>query len=353
MDNAFSTLPNRPRPAGRGRQLLTLCCWAYLAGVLSVWLVLQWADAWWPATLLMFAPRWAFALPLAVLVPAALLLRFRSLPVLLVAALLVGGPVMGFNVPWPRLIRPVAAGTPFRVMTLNMHYSHADPKALEEFVAHAEPAIVVVQEWPESDRSVLRTTPGWHIHATPRQFLASRYRIERVAELGHHSMGEHACAIRYELATPAGPVHVLSVHTATNRQGITDTIHDNRKGPAEIRHNSAIRREQSVYIAGQAAECRGPVLITGDFNTPPESRIFRQVWDGYTDAFGAAGWGWGYTFFGSRTMVRIDHILMGKEWSCAACRVGPYVGSPHRPVIADLFWNGVNTPDDAPGIGER
>jgi endonuclease/exonuclease/phosphatase (EEP) superfamily protein YafD len=293
----------------------------------------------------MFAPRWVMALPLVVLLPAALLLRSRSIIVLFVAALLVGGPVTAFNIPWQRLTRHASAGAPFRVMTLNMHYSHADPKALEDVVAATEPDVVVVQEWRGSDRTVLKTAPGWHIHATPRQFLASRHLILRAVELGHDSMGEHASAVRYELDTPNGMVHVFSIHTATTRQGISDTIHDNRKGPAEIRHNSAVRREQSAYIAGQAAECRGPVLIMGDFNTPPESTIFRQVWDGYTDAFGAAGWGWGYTFFGSRTMVRIDHILMGKEWSCAACRVGPYVGSPHRLVIADLFWTGPNTPD--------
>jgi vancomycin resistance protein VanJ len=292
-------------------------------------------------------------LPLAVLVPAALLLRSRLILVLLAAALVVGWPVMAFNVPWQRLLGPASAGTPFRVMTLNMHYSQADPKALENVVATTEPDIVVVQEWQGSDRSVLNTTPGWHIHATSRQFLASRYRIQRAVELGHTSMGEHASAVRYELITPAGVIHVFSVHTATAREGITDTIHENRKGPAEIRRNSAIRREQSTYLAGQAAECNGPVLIMGDFNTPPESTIFRWVWNNYTDAFGAAGWGWGYTFFGARTMVRIDHILMGQEWSCSACRVGPYVGSPHRLVIADVFWTGPKTAAAGPATAGR
>jgi vancomycin resistance protein VanJ len=348
MDNAASTIPSPSRPLGRSRHLLALGCWTYLIVALSVWLVLQWADAWWPATLLMFAPRWLLALPLAMLVPAALLLRSRSIVVLLGAALLVCGPIMAFNVPWQRLLGPTSGGTPFRIITLNMHYSNTDPEALEKFVVAAEPDFVVVQEWPGSEHSVLKTIPGWHSHATSRQFLASRYRIKQAVVLGHSSMGEHASALRYELVTPLGTMHVVSVHTATNRQGITDTIHENRKGPAEIRRNSAVRREQSAFLAGQAAECHGPVLVMGDFNTPPESTIFRQVWDGYTDAFGAAGWGWGYTFFGSKTMVRIDHILMGKGWSCAACRVGPFVGSPHRPVIADVFWSGPNTPDTDP-----
>jgi vancomycin resistance protein VanJ len=42
--------------------------------------------------------------------------------------------------------------------------------------------------------------------------------------------------------------------------------------------------------------------------------------------------------------VRIDHILAGPGWYCARCWVGPDVGSPHRPVLADLIatWKGEN-----------
>jgi endonuclease/exonuclease/phosphatase (EEP) superfamily protein YafD len=39
-------------------------------------------------------------------------------------------------------------------------------------------------------------------------------------------------------------------------------------------------------------------------------------------------------------MVRIDHILAGPGWQAERCWVGPDVGSPHRPVIADLIWTG-------------
>jgi endonuclease/exonuclease/phosphatase (EEP) superfamily protein YafD len=292
----------------------------------------------------MFSPRWVFALPLAVLLPAAVFLRSWSALVPLAAGLVALGPATGFNVPWQRLTGDAPPGTPFRAMTLNMHYSDADPGPLEALVADARPDVVSVQEWPGSGRSSLQTNPDWHVHATPRQFLASRHPIRRAVDLGDDSMGEHASLVRYELDTPAGVVHVFSLHTATDRQGITDTLHENRKGPAEIRANSARRREQSAYVAGRAAECGGPVVVMGDFNTSPESPIFTDVWGGYTDAFSAAGWGWGYTFIGARTAVRIDHVLAGRGWSAAGCRVGPSVGSPHRPVIADLVWAGEGRP---------
>src|SRR5262245_4190076 len=153
-------------------------------------------------------------------------------------------------------------------------------------------------------------------------------------------MGEHASVAHYELETPLGLVHVFSLHTASDRQGIADTIHESRKGPAEVRANSARRREQCAFVADRAAACRGPVLVMGDFNTPPESPIFPQVWAGYADAFSAGGWGWGYTYIGAHTTVRIDHVLTGPGWRVNRCWAGPFVGSQHRPVIAELVWPG-------------
>jgi endonuclease/exonuclease/phosphatase (EEP) superfamily protein YafD len=267
-------------------------------------------------------------------------MRSRVIVAILLVSIIVSMPLMGFNVPWSQLSGRNPTGTPFRVMTINMHYNKGDPKPLEDLIVATAPDIVAVQEWQGYERTTIRTTPGWHVHATPGQFLASRYPIKKTVELGRNSMGENASVAHYELDTPVGTVNVFNLHTATSRDGIHDTIHENPKGTAEIRANSALRREQSMFVAGKAAECKGPLLIVGDFNTPCESTIFADVWSGYTDAFTATGWGWGYTFRGAKTTVRIDHILSGKGWTCTACRVGPYVGSPHRPVIAEMVWTG-------------
>lgn len=324
----------------RRRWILTFVCWAYMAIAIAAWLMLQWADEWWPATLLMFSPRWIFALPLIPLLPITWLVRSRLMVVVLAAGLIVAWPVMGFNVPWPLLTSSTPSDATIRVMTLNMHYSKTDPKALEDLIAKSSTDIIAVQEWGGYEETALRSDPAWHIHATPRLFLASRYPIKNTVELGKNSMSEHASLAHYELNTPIGTVHVFSIHTATTREGIHDIIHENRSGPAELRENSSLRREQSAFAASKAAECHGPVLIMGDFNTTSASVIFSEVWGGYTDAFTAAGWGCGYTFIGSKTAVRIDHILIGEGWTCTSCRAGPYVGSPHRPVIAELIWTG-------------
>ena len=82
------------------------------------------------------------------------------------------------------------------------------------------------------------------------------------------------------------------------------------------------------------------MLLAGDFNAPPEGCTYRDSLGRYTDAFATAGWGFGYTFRNRGMQLRIDHVLAGAGWSFARCSVGPDLGSPHRPVVADAVWVG-------------
>jgi vancomycin resistance protein VanJ len=344
-------------PAGPGRLLLTrflwFCSWSYLAVALGLWALLQWADLWWPASIFLFAPRWLCALPLLLFVPAVLLLqRKRLLLPLALAAVVIAGPVMGLCVPWRSLLSSAPSGPRLRFLTCNLHGSRAvEPHRLEALVLESGADVVALQEWPEAEASALGTWPGWHRHAARRLFLASQFPIRQVTDLGLNSYGPKGSVTRYDLETPAGLVHFFSLHLASPRDSISETIHEDRKGPVEMSANITRRWQQSEYIARHADNLEGPVVLAGDFNTPPESAIFRQVWGGYSDAFTEAGWGWGYTFAGGRTMVRIDHILAGKGWRCTDCWVGPQVGSPHRPVLANLVWTGARV--DEPTASSR
>jgi endonuclease/exonuclease/phosphatase (EEP) superfamily protein YafD len=82
------------------------------------------------------------------------------------------------------------------------------------------------------------------------------------------------------------------------------------------------------------------VILGGDFNTPCQSALYHREWSGFSDAFNAAGLGTGHSYFGLGASVRIDHLLSAAGWRCIRCRVGPDVGSPHRPVIADFERTG-------------
>lgn len=338
MGSPESTIHTPSRLSKLTRRAPAIVCWSYLALLVFLWLALGHAESWWPATILMFAPRWVFAIPLLALFPVAIYRRSVRLgAVVLASAAIALVPVAGFNVPWGTITTSRPEGVPYRVATLNMHYAKGHELAIEQLIDSTRPDVIAIQEWAGPKDRFMASKPGWYTHSTQRWFVASRHPIRSAVELGDQSIDWRSPAVRYELDTPDGVVNVFNLHTASSRDGISATLRDYRKGSDQILANSDQRRRQSEYIASQARTCAGAVIVLGDFNTPPESPILAETWRGFTDAFGVGGWGFGYTFIGAKTMVRIDHVLTSPHWRVVDCWVGPNVGSPHRPVIADLM----------------
>lgn len=307
--------------------------WLTLAVVLAVWAVLHEGDDWWPATFLMFSPRWVWLVPPGALLAAGAALRQRSAAVAAFGLTIAAWPVMGACLPWGRLTASAPGGLELRVMTCNMHYGKTDPSLLDAALVEIGPDIVALQEWRDSAHSEVLDRTEWQVERAPGLCLASRHPIRRIEQWGRHSTSPKGLSTRYEIETPAGIVTVISLHLDSPRQGLGHVA----VGVAdELRTNSELRSEQSAYLAGEAAKVVGPLLLMGDFNTPPESVLFHRHWGEYSDAFGTAGFGWGYTFANRRTRVRIDHILVGGSGRALRCWVGPDVGSPHRPLIADV-----------------
>jgi endonuclease/exonuclease/phosphatase family metal-dependent hydrolase len=291
----------------------------------------------------MFAPLHLLTTVPATVVVVAAIVQRRALWTLTPALVITAAPVAGLCVPWTRLQADIRGGPRLRVLTCNMHHTRIPPGPLDRVIREIGSDVVALQECRNSTRIPELSQPGWHTHTLPGLFLASRYPIRKAERGGADSTGPHGSFARYELETPAGIVTLFSVHLATPREGLAEVVRGDAGGLDGLGANSELRWVQSRHLATEAGRTTGPVLVVGDFNTPPQSAIFRDVWDGYADAFGSAGWGWGHTFAARMSSVRIDHILVGRRGKALRCWVGPDVGSPHRPVIADLAW-----PADAP-----
>ena len=103
---------------------------------------------------------------------------------------------------------------------------------------------------------------------------------------------------------------------------------------------TAWRDTQLRYTAGLIRGDEDAVLA-GDLNTTPWSAAYRQLRQeaGLADS-SARGWPWP-TWFGPGLVsqvlaVPIDHVLHGSAWRSVAHRVGPDIGSDHRPLIVEL-----------------
>jgi vancomycin resistance protein VanJ len=334
---AKDLLAQRPR-FRRIRRAIVVATWAVLAVNVAVWLGLKAGDTWGPVTFLMFGPRWPFAILPVLFVGTAILLDRRLLYPAGAALVVAAGPLAGFNVPWDQLASESAGGPRVRVLTCNAHYARVDSAALDRLVAEEKPDLVALQEWRTSNQAAFLTEPGWHVRPKAGLLLASRYPVSDLDVLGGEADGEPGKAVRYDLDTPGGRVTLVSLHLASPRGELRQVAEAAGARLEDIDRNSELRGRQSAAIVGKLEGLAGPLLIVGDFNTPPESVQFRGIWSPYRDAFADAGWGWGYTFFNRWTRVRIDHILVGGGGRATACWVGPDIGSPHRPVIADVAW---------------
>jgi endonuclease/exonuclease/phosphatase (EEP) superfamily protein YafD len=348
-DEPFAdTGPTRPapRPSRRRAPLTTAMCALYVLLIIAVLVVMRlMGEQWWVATLLLFSPRWVWALPTIVLLPMAVLYHRRlAFPVALAAATVLFS-VMGFRIPWRRAL---PAGTPhetLRVFTCNLHGRSAKPTLLEELVGESRPDVILLQDYTAAREPSIVRAEQWYSDRYDGTFIASRYPLHRMenmlprdgSALAYASHGwPLGDAICYTLELPGGPIHLINLHLASPHQQL-DAIEERKDGASDaLDADSARRTFESLMIAARAQQIGGPFVIAGDFNTPDDSPLFGEAWHNFDDAFNTAGFGFGTTYSNHHTWLRIDHILCNPTWRCAACWVGPPIGSGHRPVVAVL-----------------
>jgi endonuclease/exonuclease/phosphatase family metal-dependent hydrolase len=322
---------------------ITLCCacLAYLLA-LSVAAALLWtvADQWWPVTVLLFAPRWILAMPMIVLVPVALAAQRKSLITLAVAAAVLAWPIMGLHIPWNNA---TDSQTPFlRFLTCNTHRGQLDPEAFKSALADMRPDVVALQDWSSEQKEGLFERKIWNSRRDGELYFASRWPISNAKPIHLQEPPPAPFRVRlgaaeyYRLLTPLGAVSVINVHLASPHEALQAMREFDHTSPEQLAYNMRCRDLESATIQAFAARLRDPLVILGDFNTPDESVLYRQYWQTFTNAFSAAGFGFGSTHVSSVSSVRIDHILLGNGWATRNCWLAAPAGSPHRPLVADL-----------------
>ena len=343
---------HRRRPISRVEHIaartLTILTWGYLAAVCSI-AVVMWTlgDRWWFATVLLFSGRWIFLAPLALLLPAAILVGRRLIWVQALAGLVVAGPIMGAQVGW-RTLLPAPKGLSFRVVSFNADGGHRLTIDLPIVLAGWQADVVALQECgPELEQAV-RAVAGWHHHTVNGLCFLSRYPIRDSSVMDRTALeavrnstagiGGSGDVVRYLIATPSGTVQVTNLHLETPRKGfdglfVFDIDH--------LRENTFLRDIESDlarrWVDQGVAAHRVPMLVAGDFNTPVESRIFQDHWSGdLEDAFSRIGRGLGMTKYNGWIRARIDHVLVGPRWYVRRTEIGYDLGSDHRPLIVDL-----------------
>jgi vancomycin resistance protein VanJ len=309
------------------------------ASLLAVVVVRVLAETWWPATVYLFGPRWLLLLPIPLFAAAAMLSSVRALVPLAAGALIVLFPVMGLNAGARLLLPGGVEGDTLRVVTFNMAGNPSAALSIAILLEAWEPDVMALQEC-DLDRSEL-SLPGWHGRREGSLCLFSRYPIESAEAMSREGLlasrrsgvGGAGHVLRYRIARPDGPLHVVVLHLETPRKGL-EALYD---GTTErLAANTTIRTIEARRARAFYDATPRPAVLVGDFNTPVESRIYRESWGDLTNAFSRVGRGFGFTKLNGWIRVRIDHVLTTAELQPIRARVAPAMGSDHLPVIVDL-----------------
>lgn len=326
------------------------CVWGYLLLTLCLVLVVRLAgDQWWVATVLLFSPRWLFSLPLLLLVPlVARYNRWLWIPLAL-TALIIFVPFMGFNLPVTHSAVSNSSGTDvIRVLTLNVDTGKCNPAKLAAFIKESAVDVVALQE--HSDTLKLTLPTGWQMISQRGLAIFSHFplsQVKTIQVIPPRSIWPGTYLLHATVHAPGGDIAFCSLQLPTPRIGLLQVLdrytflRPARKDTLveETAYRWRVAQEVQRYVASLSL----PVIIAGDFNTPIDSSLYRQVWSRFSNVFSKVGWGYGRTqrvsIQGLAYSARIDHILTGNGLVPRVSEVGPDVGSDHLPLIADLARN--------------
>jgi vancomycin resistance protein VanJ len=321
----------------------------YLVLLLAAWGVLYFAaDQWWPATVLLFSPRWALGLPLLLLLPLAAWRHRPSLITLTAAVAVLVWPILELHIP----LHSVAddGHTPFlRVVTCNIHRHALSTEEFKSVLDDVRPDLVALQDWSSDHEPGLFDAGAWRVRRDGELFLASRYPILDARQILLDDPPPPAFLVRlgvamyYRIQTPLGAVDVINLHLASPHEALGAMMHLDGTSPGQLIYNMRCRELESASVERFASRLQDYVVILGDFNTPRDSAIYRTYWDEFANAFSTSGFGFGATHVSALSSVRIDHILLGSGWEARNCWLAHPSGSPHRPLVADLQLTGGST----------
>lgn len=252
--------------------------------------------------------------------------EWKSAAVAAVASALAAIPIFAYLVPASDAALPLEREPILRALSLNVWFRNDDPLRLVDYLETSAADVIVLQEISEPDARSLHANLPSYPHAYVEgasqtdAVLFSRWPITRaqVVQLAERGVG----AIRVELDWRGHSFIVLGAH-----------LH------WPIGPRTSVRRNAELTGLAVLAQAQAePVVLLGDFNITPWSQHFSAFMkaSGLRDC--ALGHGLDPTWPSQLLIVgiRIDHCFASPHWRVLDARVGPSVGSDHRPIVIDM-----------------
>lgn len=265
---------------------------------------------------------WALAAALAVLAVA----RWKKAAILAAALAAINLALIV-----PLYFGPVTragAGPSLRAMSFNVHYLNRNHEATLALIAAERPDFILLSEvTPEWTKALEVLRPDYPY----QQLMPNRtggglafYSRHAITDLGVHGVGNIGLpTLVVGLDSPAGRLTLVGTHTTSPGS------------PKELEE----RNLQLEQVARLARARSGAVIVLGDLNTTVWSPYFQDllVASGLEDSRRGFGVQPSWPSIPIPLLrIPIDHCLVSRAVSVLDRRVGPHLGSDHRPLLVDF-----------------
>lgn len=320
---------NRQQPELTGA--LWLASWARLSGLALLPAVAGYAGDWHWLLDLCAHFRWQYAVVLALGMLPALLLRKRGLVVLLLAgSLLNGWSLVRASGTASEAVqaRATATNSAWKLLVVNVHVGLVDATPLLQLIERESPDVIgIIELSPALDQALRVLDERFPVHRSqPRDDpfgigLWTRWPGSTIEILGTPPLGFPTLVLH---GAQAEPTRLWLVHPF----------------PPISAEAAGWRDQQLAHVASLIGH-DPRVLVAGDFNATPWSaayRSFRGSTGLLDSSAGQLPWPTWFTgsAAGSVLALPIDHVLHGTGWRVLDRRIGPDIGSDHRPLIVSF-----------------
>jgi vancomycin resistance protein VanJ len=312
---------------------------ANLVGVLLVYLLAEHvAERTWLTTLLAYAPPILFTLPTVLLLLVALY-RQRQTELIFsgAAALFCWFVLLGFHAP----VTAAPGGPRLRVLTYNIEHGAEGAGRIASVVRRYHPDVISFEEvnafegHPDPLPALRDALSDYRFTRGGEVAVATRLPIRSVATHPLITGSAYRVAVETTVEFKGQAVTVLGVHLATS--ATPESIGEHRGSlPAYLRRTTAVREAQIVRLEEVAGRITTPLVVCGDFNTPPRGLLYRRLTETYEDAFAARGLGFGWSYPTDLPVLRIDYVFTTNGVRAATAVVPAAHASDHRPLLAEI-----------------
>ncbi len=326
---------------------------AYLAILLFAWACMVFDDGTsWYTMLFMFSPRWAIGLPLFILVPWTLYVRWKLTFAYILHGLVLLFPLFGFQLP-DLLGVQFEEGRSLRLISCNLGEGATSVEHLIALIKHHRADVVMLEECPGHVSEPVFQGLGWNMRQKANIAIGSCWQLGELREIATHSQERPnaivsvACDVvlpgppRLNAATVAtsqgDTVHLIAVHFPTFRPAFEKARSFDSSASSEFVALRDLYRKHVEVTRDDLDVCGIPAVVAGDFNVPVESAFYRDYWGELQNALSVEGFGFCYTKYTRLHGIRIDHVLVDKDWRVKSAFVDAGLGGDHRPVVVELL----------------